>query len=160
MKNVTKFLKDNQHYLIIAILGLFLLYLYSDQLAEGFTTCNIQKKVVLNDVSGGLSEGAAMFEQNRGRLYVSIQGNIPYNKGGTFNTVVSDYKVYLVKEDDKGEETSDRVYLGYMIRYGDRVYRLKNELLGTYSDYTHVLVERIYKNKAYAPEAVLKGKLQ
>ena len=64
---------------------------------EGFVTCYYNKTILLQDVTeGGMSEAVADLENNRGRLYVSLNANLPYHKAGVFGTTVSNYAAYLV----------------------------------------------------------------
>ena len=150
-----KFLKDNPAVtvLLVVSVALVLINVFQGD-KENFSTCYVTRKVYLKDVSGGMSEGQLTMELNRGRLYLSFQGNLPYHKGGVYNHVNGDYHTYLVNTDDPKASV---IYVGALLRYGDRIYRLKNELLGDYSAYTHFIVTR--KTQNYKDKVILSGKL-
>ena len=132
------------------IIVVALLWLRGGNIFEGFFTCFTNKSIILQDMTGGLSEGVVELEKNRGRLYISVNANLPYHKAGDFGESTSNYGVYLV--DRKNDM---RIFAGYLIRYGDRRYRLKNELLGNYDDYTHVIVVRHQINGEGFPDVVV-----
>ena len=147
-----KFIRDNPKLTILVVLVVVLFILVSTNHIEGFSTCYCNKKVYLNAVNKGEGEGIAILEQNRGKLHVSLQANLPYHNGGLYHTVLGGYKAYLV---DHNHPMAETVYLGDLLRYGDRIYRLKNELAGDYSAYTHVQIIR--HNKKYGTTLVLEG---
>jgi len=153
-KSGSKYIRKNQLLSLLVIVVLVLFISNYSGLLEGFSTCYVTRKVQLKDVSGGLSEGLVTFETNKGRLYISFQGNLPYHKGGVFNTVNGDYFASLINKKDPKAEV---IPVGVLLRYPDRVYRLKNELLGDYSEYTHFVVTR--KTEDYKDVVVLEGTL-
>ena len=134
----------------LAIGAVFFL-MYHTVFREGFDTCYTVKKVYLEDVADGISEGQVTLEKNRGRLYISFQGNVPYHLGGVYNHAQGEYYMRLTGADMEDKE------LGVLLRYPDRVYRLKTELLGEYDGYTHIHVVR--KTKGYKEKVILTGAL-
>lgn len=144
--------------LIIAVSLLWLLF-RKNGLLEGFVTCYYNKTILLHDVTGGMSEGVVDLENNRGRLYVSINANLPYHKGGVFGTTVSNYAAYLVNKKHPHRKDLPPINIGHLLRYGDRRYRLKNEVLGNYSDYSHIVITRHTLNEDYPDVVVLEGEV-
>lgn len=170
MDAIVKFVQTNPLVaLAIAAIALWLLF-RPNGLLEGFVTCYYNKTILLKDVSGsqngngngngnGMSEGVVDLENNRGRLYISINANLPYHKAGVFGTTVSDYAVYLVNRKYPHRKDLPPVFVGYLLRYGDRRYRLKSELLGDYQDYSHLIVVRHPLNENYPDVLVLEGEV-
>lgn len=154
MDAITKFVQKNP--LIVLVIAVISLWLSKDVI-EGFVTCYYNKTILLKDVTGGMSEAVVDFENNRGRLYVSINANLPYHKAGVFGTTVSNYAAYLVNRKYPHRKDLPPIFVGYLLRYGDRRYRLKNELLGDYQDYSHMTVVRHPLNEDYPDVVVLEG---
>ena len=150
-----EFIQNNPglSFIIAAVLLWFLLR--KNGLFEGFMSCYNNKTVLLNDVTGSSSEGVVDLEKHNERLFISLNANVPYHKGGVFGTTVSNYNAYLI---DKNTNLPP-IVIGPLLRYGDRRYRLKNELLGTYDKYTHIIVSRHTLNEDYPDVIVLEGKL-
>ena len=122
-------LKNNK--VIIAIV-LILVLLYYTRL-ESFG--NDSKHRVLLSHKNGLSEGVFNVWNRKNDHKISIQANLPYAKGGVFNTFQGEYKCYLISEGYKR-------LLGSMIRYGDRIYRLNKTIPKTPIKYNKILITR------------------
>lgn len=152
-------IKQNPYISIIVLLVLLWILFRKNGLLEGFVTCYYNKTVYLQDVTGGASEAVVDLENNRGRLYVSINANLPYHKGGVFGTTVSNYIAYLVNKKHPHRKDLPPIMIGHLLRYGDRRYRLKNEVLGNYHDYSHLIVVRHALNEDYPDVVVLEGEV-
>lgn len=134
----------NKYLLTVAILLAMAFVAYETGLIlEGFSDGSKHKTVLLMDAMHGLSEGVATIENPIDRFSISINANIPYHKAGVFHTVDNVYSAYLIKKDNELEP----VYLGDLVRYGDRRYRLQAELTdGNYSEYDDIVVIRHNNN--------------
>lgn len=120
---------------------------------ENFSTCYQRKQIYLSDPQGGQHNHADVnVEQRWGKLYININANLPYVKGGIFHTVWGAYHAFLY--DTKNHRS---VNLGSLVRHGDRFYKLSNELLGDYSAYDEIRVYR--KTEDYPPVLVLSGSI-
>jgi hypothetical protein len=96
--------------------------------------------------------GDVNLEKRWGKLYINIQANLPYARGGVFHTMHGAYTALLV--DSRNQRS---INLGSLVRHGDRMYKLSTELLGDYSDYDEIQVWR--QTEDYAPKMVLRGSI-
>jgi hypothetical protein len=121
---------------------------------DDYSTCYTKKKIYLNSVgTNDSSHGEVMLEKRFGKLYITLNCNLPYAKGGVFHTSYGAYHAFLVKS--KNEK--DSIYLGTLVRHGDRFYKLTTELLGDYKGYDCIMVAR--KTEDYPPVTVLRGSI-
>jgi hypothetical protein len=120
-----------------------------------YSTCYKQKKIYLNsdDCDESYGHGDAMLEKRWGKLYITLNANLPYAQGGVMHTMWGAYHAFLV---DSRKQESD-IYLGSLVRHGDRFYKLSTELLGDYSNYDKIIVLR--KTEDYPAVSVLKGNI-
>ena len=121
---------------------------------ERFSTCYQRKQIYLNscDPDEPTGMGDVNLEKRWGKLYINIQANLPYAKGGVFHTMYGAYYCFLI--DDR---TKRSINLGTMVRHGDHFYRLATELLGSYEQYNRIDVYR--QSEDYAPKRVLTGSI-
>lgn len=121
---------------------------------DTFSSCYQQKQIYLSsadpDEMGG--HGDVNLEQRWGKLYININCNLPYAKGGVFNTMWGAYHAFLV--DTRNNKS---INLGSLVRHGDRFYKLSTELLGDYSNYNEIWV--YIQTEDYAPKLKLKGSI-
>ena len=80
-------------------------------------------------------------ERRWGKLYITINANLPYAKGGVFHTMWGAYHAFLV--DTRNQKS---INLGSLVRAGDRFYKLSTELLGDYSQYDQIWIYRQTEN--------------
>ena len=122
---------------------------------DDYSTCYKQKKIYLNsdDCDEKFGHGDAMLEKRWGKLYITLNANLPYAQGGVMHTMWGAYHALLIDSDGNEPE----VYLGSLVRHGDRFYKLSTELLGDYRAYDKIMVLR--KTEDYPPVTVLKGSL-
>lgn len=124
------------------------------QTLEDFSSCYQRKQIYLNscDPDEPTGIGDVNLEKRWGKLYINIQCNLPYARGGVFHTMWGAYHCFLV------DSRSNRsVNLGSLVRHGDRMYKLSTELLGDYSDYDRIDIYR--QTEDYAPKRVLTGSI-
>lgn len=122
---------------------------------EDYGSCYKRKKIYLNSDDcdePAMGHGDVMLEKRWGKLYITINTNLPYAKGGVMHTMWGAYHAFLV--DSKGKEN---IYLGSLVRHGDRFYKLSTELLGDYRQYDEIVIIR--KTEDYPPVTVLKGSI-
>lgn len=121
---------------------------------EKFSSCYQRKQIYLNSCDPDEPHGHAdvYLEKRWGKLYININGNLPYAKGGVFNSMFGAYHAFLVDT-----HNNKSVNLGSLVRHGDRFYKLSTELLGEYSNYDQIWVYR--QSEDYSPKLVLKGSI-
>lgn len=124
------------------------------QKKEGFSSCYQRKQAYLNscDSDEPTGMGDVNLEKRWGKLYINIQCNLPYARGGVFHTMWGAYHAFLV--DSRNQRS---INLGSLVRHGDRMYKLSTELLGDYSDYDRIDIYR--QTEDYAPKRVLTGSI-
>lgn len=123
-----------------------------DAKRERFSSCYQRKQIYLNSCSEDepTGMGDVNLEKRWGKLYINIQANLPYARGGVFHTMWGAYHAFLV--DSRNQRS---INLGSLVRHGDRMYKLSTELLGDYTDYDRIDVYR--QTEDYAPKRVLTG---
>jgi hypothetical protein len=121
---------------------------------EGFSSCYQRKQIYLNscDSDEPTGMGDVNLEKRWGKLYINIQANLPYARGGVFHTMWGSYIAFIV--DSRNQRS---INLGSLVRHGDRMYKLSTELLGDYSDYDRIDIYR--QTEDYAPKRVLTGSI-
>ena len=120
---------------------------------DDYSTCYTKKKIYLNSVSDNdSSHGEVILEKRFGKLYITLNCNLPYAKGGIFHTAYGAYHAFLLNS--KNDES---IYLGTLVRHGDRFYKLTTELLGDYSGYDAICVSR--KTEDFPPVKILHGSI-
>lgn len=122
---------------------------------DDYSTCFQKKQVYLNAEGcdeESMSMGEVLLQKRYGKLYITINANLPYAKGGVFHTMYGAYHAFLV--DTNGKQN---IYLGTLVRHGDRFYKLSTELLGDYRAYDKIVIAR--KTEDYPPVTVLKGSI-
>ena len=121
---------------------------------ENYSTCYQKKMIYLNSCDPNLptSHGDAHLEKRWGKLYITLNCNLPYAKGGVFHTMWGSFVSFLV--DTRYKKS---INLGSLVRHGDRYYKLSTELLGDYGNYDEIWVYR--QTEDYAPKKVLVGSI-
>lgn len=121
---------------------------------ENFSSCYQRKQIYLNSCDPDEPSGHAdvNLERRFGKLYININANLPYAKGGSLNTMWGAYFAYFLDT-----RTNKSINLGSLVRDGSRWYKLSTELLGEYSNYDEIWVFR--KSEDYQPKVVLKGSI-
>lgn len=122
---------------------------------EKFSTCYQRRQIYLNACDPDEPTGTAdvNIEKRWGKMYINIQANLPYAKGGVFHSMMwGAYHCFLIDSRNKRS-----INLGSLVRHGDRHYKLSTELLGDYSDYDTITVMR--QTEDYAPKRVLTGSI-
>jgi hypothetical protein len=121
---------------------------------ENFSTCFQRRQIYLNscDTDEPTGMGDVNIEKRWGKMYISINANLPYARGGVFHTMYGAYHAFAIDPRNKRS-----INLGTLVRHGDRMYKLATELLGDYSDYTEIVIYR--QTEDYAPKMVLKGSI-
>jgi len=121
---------------------------------EDFSTCYQRKQVYLNSCDPNLptSHGDVHLEKRWGKLYITINANLPYAKGGVFHTMYGAFHAFLVDTRNKKS-----ISLGGLVRHGDRFYKLSTELLGDYSNYNEIWVYR--QTEDFPAKVVLRGSI-
>jgi hypothetical protein len=120
-----------------------------------YSTCLKTKKIYLNsdDCDEKTGHGDCLLEKRYGKLYITLNCNLPYAQGGTFHTMWGAYHAFL--HDTK---TNEQLYLGSLVRHGDRFYKLNTELLGDYRNFNEIVILR--KTEDYPMVKVLKGSIE
>ena len=119
-----------------------------------YSTCYVKKKIYLNPpTEDTFGHGEVILEKRFGKLYITINSNLPYVKGGVFNTTWGAYHAFMV--DSSNPENS--ISLGSLVRHGDRFYKLTTELNGDYRGYD--LIKVVRKTEDYPPVEVLTGSI-
>jgi hypothetical protein len=121
---------------------------------EDYSTCYRRKQIYLSSCDPDEATGHAdvNLESRFGKLYITINANLPYAKGGVYHTMWGAYSAFLV--DSRNNKS---INLGSLVRHGDRFYKLSTELLGEYSNYDKIVVYR--QTEDYAPKKVLMGSI-
>jgi len=121
---------------------------------EDFSSCYQRKQIYLNSCDGDEPTGIGdvNLEKRWGKLYINIQCNLPYARGGVYFSMFGAYHAFLVDSRNKRS-----INLGSLVRHGDRMYKLSTELLGDYSDYDRLDIYR--QTEDYAPKRVLTGSI-
>jgi hypothetical protein len=121
---------------------------------DNFSTCYAVKKTYLNSdgCEESIGHGDVLLESRFGKLYITLNCNLPYAQGGDFHTMWGAYHAFL-----KDSKTGQDLYLGSLVRHGDHWYKLNTELLGDYKNYDKIIVLR--KTEDYAPVSVLQENL-
>ena len=115
----------------------------------------VKKKIYLNTdgcANPTMGHGDVMLEKRWGKLYITINCNLPYAKGGVFHTMWGAYHAFLVDTKNKTD-----INLGSLVRHGDRFYKLNTELNGDYRGYNEIIIVR--KTEDYPPVTVLRGSI-
>lgn len=117
-----------------------------------YDTCYQRKQIYLLSCDPDEQFGHAdvILEKRFGKLYININANLPYAKGGVFHTMWGAYDAFLVDTQNKKS-----INLGSLVRHGDRFYKLSTDLAGDYSNYNEIRVYRNYED--CAPKLKLKG---
>ena len=122
---------------------------------DDYSTC-FQKKQIYLTAEGceeeSMSHGEVLLQKRFGKLYITLNTNLPFVRGGVFHTMYGAYHAFLVDT-----KTKKRIYLGTLVRHGDRFYKLSTELLGDYRNFDQIIVVR--KTEDYPPVTVLKGSI-
>ena len=121
---------------------------------ENFSSCYRSKQIYLNSCNPDEPSCHAdvNLEHRFGKLFIKINANLPYAKGGVFNTMWGAYHAFLVDSRD-----GKSINLGSLVRHGDRFYKLSTELLGEYGNFDHITVYR--QTEDYSPKKVLTGSI-
>lgn len=121
---------------------------------ENFSSCYRSKQIYLNSCDPDQPSGHAdvNLERKHGRLYININANLPYAKGGVFNTMWGAYSAYLV--DTRNNKS---INLGSLVRDGSRFYKLRTELLGEYSNYDEISI--YHQVEDYKAKKVISGSI-
>lgn len=121
---------------------------------ENFSSCYQSKQIYLNstDEDEPSNHGDVHLENRWGKLYITLNCNLPYVKGGVFNTMWGSYHAFLV---DTRKNKS--INIGSLVYHGDKFYKLATELLGDYSEYNEIWVYQ--QTEDYAPKLKLKGSI-
>ena len=125
-----------------------------EQQVEQFSTCLQHKQIVLNscDQSEPSNHADVNIEKRWGKLYISINANLPYAQGGVFHTMYGAYHAFLINS-----ASNESINLGTLVRHGDRWYKLATELLGQYDGFDRIDVYR--QTEDYQPKRVLTGSI-
>lgn len=125
-----------------------------DAPVEQFSTCLQKKQFYLNscDANESTAHADVNIEKRFGKLYITINANLPYAEGGVFHTVYGAYHAFLISSSD-----GESINLGTLVRHGDRFYKLATELLGQYEKFDRLDVYR--QTEDYQPKRVLTGSI-
>lgn len=125
-----------------------------DAPVENFSSCYQRKQVYLNSCNPDEPTGHAdvNLEKRFGKLYININANLPYAKGGVMHTAWGAYHAFL-----SNSHKNKSINLGSLVRHGDRFYKLSTELLGDYGEYDEILVYQTVED--YQPKLVLRGSI-
>lgn len=121
---------------------------------ETFSSCYQRKQIYLNSCDPDEPTGHAdvNLEKRFGKFYITINANLPYAKGGVFNTSWGVFSAFLVDT-----TTNKSINIGSLVRHGDRFYKLSTELLGEYGNYDEM---RVYQSvEDYGPKLKLRGSI-
>lgn len=121
---------------------------------ENFSSCYRRKQIYLNscDPDQPSNHGDVYLERRYGKLYITLNCNLPYAKGGPMNTMFGAYHAMLL--DSRNNKSMN---LGSLVRDGSRFYKLATELLGEYSNYDKIVV--YIQTESYRPKKVLTGSI-
>lgn len=121
---------------------------------ENFSSCYQRKQIYLNscDPDEPTAHADVNLEKRFGKLYINITANLPYAKGGVFNTMWGSYHAFLVDT-----HNGKSINLGSLVRHGSRFYKLATELLGDYSEYDSIFIYQTVED--YSPKLKMKGSI-
>jgi hypothetical protein len=119
---------------------------------DDYSSCYKKKQIYLNGVGDSSNHGDVNLEKRFGKLYITLNCNLPYALGGIFHTMYGAYNAHLVNS-----KTGASIDLGTLVRQGDRFYKLTTELLGDYRGYDQITVTR--KTEDYPVVNVLTGSI-
>lgn len=121
---------------------------------DSYSTCYETKRVYLNSVDPDepSCQGSAFLEHRWGKFYITLSCNLPYAKGGVFNTMWGSYHAFLVDS-----RTKKTINIGSLVYHGDHFYKLSTELLGDYSNFNEIWVYQ--QTEDYTPKLKLKGSI-
>lgn len=119
---------------------------------DDYTSCYKKKQIYLNSTDDTASHGEVNLEKRFGKLYITLNCNLPYALGGVFHTMYGAYNAFMVNS-----KTGASIDLGTLVRHGDRFYKLTTELLGDYRGYDQIVVSR--KTEDYPAVNVLSGSI-
>ena len=121
---------------------------------DDFSSCYKIKKIYLNadGCDESVGHGDVVLEKRFGKLYITLNCNLPYAQGGDFHTMWGAYHAFL-----KDNKTGEELYLGSLVRHGDHFYKLNTELLGDYRNFDEIVVIR--KTEDYPAVKVLRGSI-
>lgn len=119
---------------------------------ENFSSCYRRKQIYLSscDPDAPTAHADVNLEKRWGKLYITINANLPFALGGVFNTMWGAYHAWIVDT-----RTKRSINLGSLVRHGDRFYKLSTELLGEYGNYNEIWVYR--QSEDYASKLTLRG---
>lgn len=122
---------------------------------ESFSSCYLRKQIYLNscDPDSPTSHADVNLDQRWGKLYITINANLPFALGGVMNTMWGAYHAFLVDT-----RTNKSINIGSLVRHGDRFYKLSTELLGEYHNYNEMWIYR--QTEDYEPKLVLRGNIK
>ena len=122
---------------------------------DDYSTCYKTKKIYLNsdNCEEKTGHGDCLLEKRYGKLYITLNCNLPYAQGGTFHTMWGAYHAFMLDT-----KTGEQLYLGSLVRHGDRFYKLNTELLGDYRNFNEIIVLR--KTEDYPLVKVLSGSIE
>ena len=121
---------------------------------DDYNSCYKIKKIYLNSdgCEEAIGHGDALLEKRFGKLYITLNCNLPYAQGGDFHTMWGAYHALL-----KDNKTGEDLYLGSLVRHGDHFYKLNTELLGDYRNFDEIVIFR--KTEDYPKVKVLRGSI-
>ena len=121
---------------------------------ESFSSCYQRKQIYHNSCDPDEPSGHAdvNLERRFGKLYININANLPYAKGGVYNSAWGNYHAFLVDT-----RNTKSINLGSLVRDGSRFYKLSTDLLGEYSNYDEIVIYR--QTEDNFPKKILSGSL-
>ena len=120
---------------------------------DDYTSCYSSKQIYLNNVDDSATGHVeVILKKQFGKLMINLNCNLPYALGGVFHTMYGAYHAYIVNS-----RTNDNIYLGTLVRQGDRFYKLTTELLGDYRGYDQIIVT--LKTEDFPPKTILSGSI-
>lgn len=161
LNSVVDWVKKNKVLAIVLAIGLFLVMRQRGNTAvlalpavENFSTCLQRKQIYLNscDPDQPSNHADVNIEKRWGKMYIKINANLPYAKGGVLHTMYGAYQCFLVDSRNKRS-----INLGTLVRHGDHWYKLALGLLGQYDNYDRIDV--YHQVEDYAPKRVLTGSI-
>ena len=121
---------------------------------ENFSTCLQKKQIYLNSCDPDQPSNVAdvNIENRFGKMYINILLSAPFAIGGDFSSHSGAYHAFLINPKNK-----ESVNIGTFVRSGDGYYRLSNELLGDYSQFSRIDVFRQILD--YEPKRIVTGSI-